>query len=173
MNNCTILETSSVSWHGFPVIELPDEKRHLSRRSIAVYYYTERPPSDDTDLNRSTVYVSEPMPSKFSSDSRLSAHDLVSLRELLQLRSNLCTELLGEISHHGYEFLYHLRPGDVLSQDQAKRLEFIYRKIEEVSDYLQRMHLVLRNPGKEEEADEASWLRSQPGGEIGLQSLTS
>lgn len=42
-NNCAILATTSTSRHGFPVIELPADKHHLSRRSIAVYYYTESP----------------------------------------------------------------------------------------------------------------------------------
>ena len=39
-NRCLLFETSENSWHGFRRINLPPEKKHLSRRSIAVYYYT-------------------------------------------------------------------------------------------------------------------------------------
>lgn len=160
-NNCTILETTSSSWHGFPVIELPADKRHLSRRSIAVYYYTENPPSSDTNLNRSTVYVSEPFPARFKEGIQLSEDDLTNLRELWQMRANLSTELLGEISLHGYDMLYHLKPGDTLSQEQIDRLRLAYQIIEEVSDSLQRIHLIQRNPAQPGQAERASWLRQQ------------
>jgi hypothetical protein len=160
-NSCTILETTSTSWHGFPVIELPANKRHLSRRSIAVYYYTENPPSNDTDLNRSTIYVSEPFPTRFKNGTKLSEDDLTNLRELWQMRANLSTELLGEICHHGYEMLYHVKAGDSLNQEQIDRLHLTYQIIEEVSDYLQRIHLIQRNPGQPGQAESASWLRKQ------------
>lgn len=61
-NNCVILETSSKSWHGFPAIELPESDVENSRKCIAVYYYTQEVPDYDTKLNRSTVYIDEPLP---------------------------------------------------------------------------------------------------------------
>lgn len=159
MNNCTILATTSTSWHGFPAIELPAEKRHLSRKSIAIYYYTVKPPTDDTDLNRSTIYVSEPFPSRFQEGTQLNEKDLIDLRELWQMRANLNKELLEEIGLHGYNALYHLQPGNTLSREQVELLRMFYAKVEETSDYLQKIHLTMRNPENEGEASEASWLR--------------
>lgn len=62
MNNGTILATTSTSWHGFPAIELPEDRRHLSRKWVAIDQDTEKPPPGDTDTNRSTIDVSEPFP---------------------------------------------------------------------------------------------------------------
>lgn len=159
MNNCTILATTSTSWHGFPAIELPEDKRHLSRKSIAIYYYTEKPPSDDTDLNRSTVYVSEPFPSRFQEGTELNEKELIDLRELWQMRANLNKELLEEICPQDYNALYLLQPGDRLNREQTEQLRLFYAKAEETSDYLQKIHLTMRNPQNENEASEASSLR--------------
>ena len=61
-NRCLILETSENSWHGFKRINLPPENRNLSRRSIAVYYYTRRRPASETAPGHSTIYVQRPLP---------------------------------------------------------------------------------------------------------------
>jgi 2OG-Fe(II) oxygenase superfamily len=161
LNNCTILETSSVSWHGFPSIELPVDKRDISRRSIAVYYYTEHPPVEDTKLNRSTIYIDEPLPSYFVSGRTLTNEDLVVLRELLQVRGWHSKELLNEVINRGFDFVNWLKPGYKLNPNDEHRLHNILQNIDLISDTLEKMHLVLRNPGQESAAINASWLREK------------
>ncbi|WP_094556975.1 2OG-Fe(II) oxygenase [Synechococcus sp. 1G10] len=162
MNSCTLLETTSSSWHGFPVIELPPGKRHLTRRSVAVYYYTLHPPSEDTILNRSTVYVDEPLPSYLKAGHILAEKDILDLREQWQMRSNHSRELLEEIVLHGYQFLYHLEAGCEVSEQDSQRMHGTYQAIERLIDKLERVHLGLRNPDKAEDTSRASWLREAP-----------
>ena len=37
VNHCVLFETSEVSWHGFPRIDLPHDKRHLSRQPLLLW----------------------------------------------------------------------------------------------------------------------------------------
>ena len=50
------------SWHGFPPITLPEKMRHVSRRSIAVYFNTKERPQQETAHPHGTVYVPRPLP---------------------------------------------------------------------------------------------------------------
>ena len=40
-NRCVLFETNEYSWHGFPKIQLPEEKQHLSR-NLYQFIYTQR-----------------------------------------------------------------------------------------------------------------------------------
>lgn len=79
-NRAVLLETSEHSWHGFDAIRLPPEKRALSRKSFAIYLYTEQRPAAETVPPHAAVYVPEAMPEDWQEGRRLSAQDLQLLR---------------------------------------------------------------------------------------------
>ena len=74
-NRCVIFETTESSWHGFQTIHLPPEKQHLSRRSIAVYYYTRERPRAQTAPSHGTIYVPSPMPEYVEAGHTLTADE--------------------------------------------------------------------------------------------------
>lgn len=61
-NYAVLFETSERSWHGFRRIHLPEDRRHLSRKSFAIYLYTNDRPAEQTAASHSTVYVPLGMP---------------------------------------------------------------------------------------------------------------
>ena len=61
-NRAVIFETTENSWHGFQRIQLPDNRQHISRRSVAVYFYTADRPPALTAASHGTVYVPRPLP---------------------------------------------------------------------------------------------------------------
>jgi Rps23 Pro-64 3,4-dihydroxylase Tpa1-like proline 4-hydroxylase len=80
LNHCVLFETSEVSWHGFPRIDLPEDRRNVSRRSIAVYFYTKERPKKQAAPDHSTIYVQRPLPSKFAPDRTLTEQDYAELK---------------------------------------------------------------------------------------------
>ena len=81
-NRCVLFETNEYSWHGFRQIAQPEGKRHISRRTIAVYFYTRERPSEEAAPDHSTVYVPRPMPPRIQAGRILSAEDYAGLRDL-------------------------------------------------------------------------------------------
>ena len=86
--NCAVVfETSERSWHGFRKIQLPDERKSLTRRSIAVYFYTADPPAEGGATEHSTIYVPRPLPKRFKPGMTLTEVDQRELQELLTRRN--------------------------------------------------------------------------------------
>lgn len=83
---CVIFETTERSWHGFRRIRLPEEKRHLSRRSIAVYYYTRRRPRPEAAPSHGTLYVPRQLPDRIEPGYTLREEDVGEIRLLLARR---------------------------------------------------------------------------------------
>jgi Rps23 Pro-64 3,4-dihydroxylase Tpa1-like proline 4-hydroxylase len=85
-NRCVVFETTERSWHGFRRIQLPVDKRHLSRRSIAVYYYTRQRPRPEAAPAHGTLYVPRPLADHIQPGYTLREEDIDEMRVLLARR---------------------------------------------------------------------------------------
>jgi len=96
-NRCVIFETSERSWHGFRRIDLPPDRQHLSRRSFAVYFYTDTRPEEQTAEEHSTIYVERQLPERFVPGLTLNEADLSELRSLLSRRDQHLSRLYRQL----------------------------------------------------------------------------
>ena len=85
-NRCVLFETTETSWHGFPAIRIPEDKRGATRRSVAVYYYTRKRPAEETGPEHSTYYVPRPLPAHIKPGRTLTEEDYRQIRHLLERR---------------------------------------------------------------------------------------
>jgi hypothetical protein len=93
-----IFETNEISWHGFERIDLPEARRDLSRRSIALYFYTQDRPADELADSHSTIYVDRPLPERFAAGHTLSTEDAQELRVLIARRDQHIQRLYRDVS---------------------------------------------------------------------------
>jgi hypothetical protein len=85
-NRCVMFETNERSWHGFPKISLPEDKRHLSRKSISIYLYTKDRPAEEIAPMHGTFYVQRPLPKHFAPGHTLTEREVGNLQWLLKVR---------------------------------------------------------------------------------------
>ncbi len=97
-NRAVIFETTEWSWHAFPPIQLPEDQRALSRRSIALYFYTGDRPAEELADTHSTIYVDRPLPDRFQPGHVLDTDDVQTLKVLLKRRDMHNQRLYGEIT---------------------------------------------------------------------------
>jgi hypothetical protein len=97
-NRAVIFETTEWSWHAFPRIDLPAGKQDLTRKSIALYFYTKDRPADELADTHSTIYVDQPLPERFQPGMTLDATDIQDLRLLIARRDQHNQRLYREIS---------------------------------------------------------------------------
>jgi len=97
MNRCVIFETNEYSWHGFERIQLPPDKQHLSRKSFALYFYSDTRPAKETAEEHSTVYVERHLPERYEPGMTLSESDLRELRLMLARRDQHLKRLYKNI----------------------------------------------------------------------------
>lgn len=95
-NRCVIFETSEHSWHAFDPIRLPDEHAGLTRRSIALYFYTKDRPAAETADRHTTYYVDRQLPERFAEGRTLTRGDVAEIRHLLDQRDNHIRRLYAE-----------------------------------------------------------------------------
>lgn len=96
-NRCVIFETTEWSWHGFGRINLPAAHKGLTRKSIALYFYTKDRPAEELAGTHSTIYVDRPLPERFRAGVTLSAADVEELRMLLARRDQHNQRLYRDI----------------------------------------------------------------------------
>ena len=85
-NRCVMFETNEYSWHGFPKIQLPEEHRDRSRKSISIYLYTRERPEHEVAPMHGTFYVQRPLPAYIAAGRTLNDQDVDTLQRLLKRR---------------------------------------------------------------------------------------
>lgn len=75
-NRCVVFETTENSWHSVTPVDLPEDLRHLSRKSFTIYLYTETRPREETAPEHGTVYVQPPLPERIREGRTLDAQDM-------------------------------------------------------------------------------------------------
>lgn len=97
-NRAVIFETTELSWHAFPRIALPADKQALTRKSVALYFYTKARPADELADTHSTIYVDLPLPERFAPGRTLDAADVQELRVLLARRDQHNQRLYRDVT---------------------------------------------------------------------------
>ena len=87
-NRCVMFETNEYSWHGFPKIDLPEDKRHLTRKSISIYLYTKDRPAGEIAPMHGTFYVQRPLPPAMAPGRTLTEADVTEIKILLKRRDD-------------------------------------------------------------------------------------
>jgi hypothetical protein len=99
LNRAVIFETTEWSWHGFRRIDLPERHKSLSRKSIALYFYTKDRPAEELADTHSTIYVDAPLPEHFKPGRTLDEADVQQLRVLLARRDQHNQRLYRDVTH--------------------------------------------------------------------------
>lgn len=97
-NRCVIFETTEKSWHAFDPIALPEDKRDLMRRSVALYFYSKDRPQGETAGRHTTHYVDAGVPDHWQAGHVLSGEDATLLRSLVAHRDERLRSLYAENS---------------------------------------------------------------------------
>ena len=97
-NRCVIFETTETSWHGFSRIERSENAAPLSRKSIALYFYTRERPAEELADPHSTIYVDRPLPERIRAGLALDGGDVEEIRILLARRDQHNQRLYREIT---------------------------------------------------------------------------
>lgn len=94
-NRCVVFETSDHSWHGFRRIDLPPDRREVSRRSFAMYLYTRERPGCQLIPHDITIYTDRPLPERIRAGRTLTQEDVAELETLLARRDRKLEYLYG------------------------------------------------------------------------------
>lgn len=97
-NRAVLFETTEWSWHGFECITVPATRAEVTRRSIALYFYTTERPAEEIAPTHSTIYVERPLPARFDAGFTLGTDDVNELRALLTRRDQHNQRLYREVA---------------------------------------------------------------------------
>lgn len=134
-NRAVIFETTEASWHGFRKIRIPAGKK-VSRRSIAVYFYTRERPAQETAPSHATVYYQRPLAAHIQPGHTLSAEDVLELQRLLT-RYGTYAKFLYEREK---EFSEAIAGRDWRIGSYEARMAELEREIAAGRQYLQAIH---------------------------------
>ncbi len=82
-NRAVIFETTESSWHGFRAIRPP---AGITRKSLAVYFYSRQRPAEETAPSHGTYYYQRPMPGHLQAGYTLREEDVAEVRQLFARR---------------------------------------------------------------------------------------
>lgn len=85
-NRCVVFETTENSWHSVAPVNLPEDQREKSRKSLTIYLYTADRPNDETAPEHGTVYVQPGLPDHIREGRTLTAADMAEINENLSRR---------------------------------------------------------------------------------------
>lgn len=129
-NRAVIFETTEWSWHGFSRIGLPEARRDISRKSIALYFYTKERPAEELADTHSTIYVDFPLPDRFKAGRNLDEHDVQELRVLLKRRDMHIHRLYRDVQNIQAQFENMQRQVGIIKGSRVYRaLVFLRRMI--------------------------------------------
>ncbi len=100
-NRAVIFETHNHSWHGFSPIQLPQDRKNLSRKSFALYYYTDK--RQQTIDPHSTIYVERHLDPRFDVGLELSSADVDQIKAMLGRRDQHLERLYQTITKQTIE----------------------------------------------------------------------
>jgi hypothetical protein len=135
-NRAVIFETTKWSWHGFARIALPESRKSITRKSIALYFYSADRPPEELTQTHSTVYVDRPMPTRFADGYVLTEHDVQELRILFKRRDMHIQRLYRDIRQTRAEV-------EVL---QHQMLHYRSTSLYRILEFLGRIYNRLRKP---------------------------
>jgi len=124
-NRCVIFETTETSWHGFTRIGRAPGMLPLSRKSIALYFYTKERPRAERAAEHSTIYVDRPLPERYHPGMMLGADDLQELRVLIKRRDQHNQRLYREITSLTTQLK---QARDALTGGRLGRLEYFAKR---------------------------------------------
>jgi 2OG-Fe(II) oxygenase superfamily len=134
-NGVVIFETTEASWHGFRRIVIPPGKA-ISRKSLAVYFYTKERPKEQTAPAHSTVYYQRPLPERMRAGYALGEEDVLELQALLARRDTY----LKFLYEREKEFSEQLEGRDWRIRDLQEREQELMREIVAKEEYLRAIH---------------------------------
>lgn len=97
-NHAVLFETNEHSWHGFREIRLPADKRHLSRKSLTVYYYSATRPAEECAPHHSTIYVPDWIPETIRAGEVLTPAAYAELEQVMTRRDHYLQRLYARES---------------------------------------------------------------------------
>lgn len=104
LNRAVLFETTYWSWHCFERINLPEgDDDPRSRKSVALYFYSEDRPEEEKTKPHSTIYVERPLPKHIQPGMTLGDEDYQTIVRLLARRDQHLQRLYRNISDLGAE----------------------------------------------------------------------